>query len=301
MKTYTQGRNQYGVWTKNTDTANLTNGDLYANDDYFHICAMKDWPFLERQRTLSTVSGNQSLTLPYDCDLVKEVAVIPNGQTMRWIARLSPNAQHWDQLNLVQFTSDNAQWYRVIAGQLQLWPIPASTGNTVNINQKTRPVALSQADYTTGTITTLTNGTTTVTGSGTAWNASMVGRYLQIASTSAANGGDNLWYEIAGVASSTSLTLVRAYGGTSISAGSASYTIGQAPLLPEAFHDTIWKQAAATYWAKETDGRSDKFQAWHDRDLLDLVRQYSSPTGDFVIDDGRERDNFINPNLTVTL
>lgn len=300
MRSYTAGRNQYGVWTKNTSTAGLSDGDNVSNNLYRHICAMKDWPFLEKMRTLSTTASTQFTNLPYDCDQVREIAVIPTGQTIRYTPQLSPSRTHWDELNLVTFTSDIPQWYFVFAGQVGLWPIPASTGNTINVTQKSRVIDLSVADYTTGSVSAVTSGATTVTGSGTSWTAQMVGRYIQIAYSNTANTGDGLWYEISAVASATSLTLTRAYGGTTIAAGSATYTIGQMPLLPEAFHDTPWKGASAQYWKKEMDERGTSFQTDYDRDLADLIRTYSSATTSMVIDSGDDW-NIINPNLTVTI
>lgn len=310
MKSYSTGRNQYGVWTKNTDTTALTVGDGYANDDYRAICALKDWPFLERQRALVSVASTQFVPLPYDCDLVREISVVPTGQTTRWVPKLSPSQSHWDTLNLTTFTADQPQWYFVLAGQLGLWPTPASSNNAITVTQKTRVIDLSRPDYTTGNIVSVANGGLTVVGSGTAWTAAMTGRFIQITSTDTANAGDGIWYEIAAVGSSTSITLVRAYGGAAISAGSAAYTIGQMPLLPEAFQDLPWMFAAGMYWAKEADERSAFFMGQHGSlggagesasgRIKELIGTYSSPTTDMVIDDGIDRE-IINPNLVIHL
>jgi hypothetical protein len=63
------------------------------------------------------------------------------------------------------------------------------------------------AQYKTGTIS-VTNGSQTVTGSGTAWTGEISpGDILTIV-------GDNVWYEVASVASDTSLTLSAVYAGT---------------------------------------------------------------------------------------
>jgi hypothetical protein len=62
MKSYTIGRALYGTLTKNTSTANLALGDQIANDDYRALCAMRDWPWLERLRTLSTAAATQAYT-----------------------------------------------------------------------------------------------------------------------------------------------------------------------------------------------------------------------------------------------
>lgn len=301
MKTYTQGRNKYGVWTKNSNTANLSAGDEDANDAYRQMCAMKNWAFLERIRTLSTVAATQALNLPYDCDLVREISVVPNGQTTRYRPKLSPSPQHWDDLNLSTFNSDQTQWYIVQAGQLKLWPTPVQTGNTVYVNQKCRVIDLSIADITSITIASIANGATAMTVSGSLTTA-MVGMWIRPTYTAgvASTTGDGVWYEITGVTNATTLTLGRAYGGVSITAATAACTIGQVPLLPESFQQTPWKLAAANYWGKEDDDRADRFQDSYDRDILSMIRTYSLPTGDPVLREGPDEE-IINPNLTIRL
>lgn len=312
MKSYTEGRNLAGTWTKNTSTANLSYLDQIANDDYRHLCALMDWPFLERQRTLSTSAGVQYNTLPYDCDLVREISVIPTGSTIRYTPRRVADRETWDRINLRSSTpvSDIPESYFVMNGQVGLYPIPASSNNTIYVQQKTRVIDLSMADYTTGTIVSIANGATTVTGSGTSWTAQMTGRWIRITYSNTANTGDGLWYEISSVTNSTTLELVRAYGGTSISAGSAAYTIGQMPLLPESFHDLPWLFSAGSYWQKEGDKRAQSFFDIHGTSPMggraatgrvrELIAGYANATTDFVLEEGWQREE-INPNLLITL
>lgn len=308
MKSYTTGRNLYGTLTKNASSDNLTLGDQIANDDYQALCAMHDWPFLERLRTKTTTASTANVALPYDCDQVREVAVIVS--SYRYTPKLAPDQTFWDQLNESSYTSDIPEYYYVFGGQLYLWPTPASSGNTINITQKTKVIDLSIADYTTGTILTATNGAVAVVGSGTSWTSQMVGRYIKITLANTANTGDGQWYEIAGVTNTTNLTLTRAYGGTSIAAGSAAYTIGQMPLLPEAFHDLPWLYAAGQYWIKEADSRGPDFLTLHGNigggsiqstgKVKILEKTWTSPTTSLVIDDGGDHSIY-NPNLTISL
>lgn len=312
-KSYTIGRNLFGTLTKNTSSANLLLGDQLANDDYRAICAVKDWPFLERLRTLTTIASTQFYNLPYDCDQVREIAVIVSGK--RYVPKQAPDRAFWDKLNESSFTSDIPQYWFTFAGQVGLWPTPATAGNTINVTQKTRVIDLSAADYSTGTITTTvtTAGVTTITGSSTVWSTSMVGRYIRITLTDAAATlvGDGLWYEIASVPTTTTMTLVRAYGGTAIAAATAAYTIGQMPLLPEAYHDLPWIFAAGKYWEKEADARGETFLRQHGNfgengglatgRIADLVKNWSSPNTDMVIDSGMDHDEIQNPNLTIMI
>lgn len=310
MKSYTQGRNLAGIWTKNSDTTNLSYLDSVANDDYRHLCALKDWPFLTRNRTVATTANTQFTTLPYDCDLVREISVIPTGSTIRYTPRECPDRRTWDQLNLRSYTSDIPEWYFIYNGTVGLWPVPASTNNTIYITQRSRVIDLSVADYSTGTIVSIANGASAVVGSGTSWTSQMVGRWIRITYADTTNTGDGMWYEISAVADTTHLTLVRAYGGTSISAGSAVYAIGQMPLLPEAFHDLPWQWSAGTYWQKEADKRAQSFFDQHGSAgqggqpptgrVKELINGYSSQSTDMVIDSGIENEE-INPNLLISL
>jgi len=314
MRSYTSGRDLAGIWTKNMTAANLTYLDGVANDDYRRICALKDWPFLTRNRSITTTASIQFTALPYDCDQVQEISVIPAGSTIRYTPTEITSRQRWDELNLTSFESDIPEHYFVFAGQIGLWPKPASTGNTIYVQQKTRVIDLSAADYTAGSITTsaTTAGVTTLTGNGTTWSTSMVGRWIRITYTDAAASlvGDGQWYEIASVPTTTTMTLVRTYGGTTIAAATAAYMIGQMPLLPEAFHDLPWLWAAGTYWQKEGDKRAASYFDQHGSageggraptgKVKELINAYSSESTDMVVDDGGDH-SFINPNLTVQL
>ena len=71
------------------------------------------------------------------------------------------------------------------------------------------------SNYTTGTLTA-TNDSTTLTGSGTTWTALMVGRKIRI-------NGESTYYTITGFTSTTSITIDRAYTGTT--ASSLTYSI----------------------------------------------------------------------------
>ena len=147
----------------------------------------------------------------------------------------------------------------------------------------------------------------TVSGGLTALHA---GFWMRITySPGSTNTGDGQWCEISGV-SGTTVTLVRAYGGTSIVAGTAACTIAQMPLLPGAYHDLPWIWASAMYWQKEDDKRSRDLFSLHGSPpegnqpatgrIKDLIRAYGSPTTDMVIDSGEEKE-IVNPNLIISL
>lgn len=297
-KSYTTLRNTYGVDTKNTATANLTQGDQWMNDFYTRLLAKRDWPFLHRLRTMTTVASTTFGNLPYDVDQVESIFVTVG--TTRYNPKPAPSRKFWDELHYSVQTSDTPQWWFVYDGQLGLWPRPATAGNTISLNCKIKVRDLNIADYTTGTIVTATNGDETITGSGSSWTAQMTGLSMRITYSTTANTGDGLWYEISSVASATSLELVRKYGGTSIAAGSAAYTMGMLPLLPEAFHDLPEMYGAYRYWTKENDDRATEFKNMLADGINTLFETYGVSDLSMVLDDGIDQ-TLNNPNLFITL
>lgn len=299
MKSYTTGRNLYGKWTKNTSTANLTFGDEAANDKYRHICAMKDWSFLHRLRTATTTASQQFVNLPYDVEQVESVFVTVSSR--RHVPKLITSREQWDRINFTTSTvSDIPQYAFVYNGQIGLWPIPASSSNTISLNAKVRVIDLSVADTTSLTITTLANASTALTTS-SGLTVQMAGQWIRPTYSNTANTGDGVWYELSSVTNATTAVLVRSYGGTSITAGTAASTISQMPLLPEAFHDLPWLGAASDYWYKESDlKRGAAFEKMYDKGLEALMSQYTAHITDLVLDEGIERQ-IINPNLLINL
>lgn len=108
-------------------------------------------------------------------------------------------------------------------------------------------VALTEAATTAVTVGTSTGGDI-VTGTGTTFTLDMVGRYIRITNTTAANGGDGFWYKIGAYYSATVIGLTTPYQGTSIVAGTAAYTLGQVSILPEAYQIAPVYRSAALYW-----------------------------------------------------
>jgi hypothetical protein len=155
-------------------------------------------------------------------------------------SRYTPTQVHsreeWDRLNQQVQTSDIPTHFFLTNSTLELFPVPAtSTSNAITFVYGRKQKDLSLADYTTGTITSIANGASAVIGSGTTWTAKMANRWIRFTDSDTANTGDGEWYEITSVTDTTHLTLDFLYNGTSISAGTATYTIGQVSLFPEAY------------------------------------------------------------------
>lgn len=298
MKSYTQLRDLYGIDTKNTSSANLLYGDQMMNDFHRRLLVKADWPFLHRLRTAVTVASTTFVPLPYDMDLVESVFVTV-GST-RYNPKPAPNRKFWDDLHYSVQTSDVPQYWFVYNGEIGLWPRPTTAGNVISLNGKIRVTDLNTADITSTTIATLANGSQALTVSA-GLTTQMTGWWIRPTYSTTANTGDGLWYEISSVTNATTGSLVRKYGGVSISAGTAACTLAQMPLLPEAFHVLPELYGAYRYWAKETDSRAAEFKSMLNEGISDLFTAYGFGDLSMVVDDGEDDSTIINPNLTITI
>jgi hypothetical protein len=211
----------------------------------------------------------------------------------------------WERQNRISNIKSNIPIYYFIKGkssggkEIGFYPMPASASlNAIELTYKKQVKSLNIADYITGTITTATQGSRTIVGSGTSWNSSMIGRYIIISETATANGGDGIAYEIESVQSTTSLTLVNPYIGASIALGSASYTIFSTPLLPIEFQLIPVYKAAHEYWLTigNDETRASEFKALYVDHVKLLEETYSSKSSNIVLSESNYERPLRNPN-----
>ena len=299
MLSKTELENTYGSITNDTSSSNKSFGLTLMNEIIRQICSDHAWDFLEAHTNISTVASTQFYDLPND--YLKLIAVEVTIGSTQYVPLECPNRRFWEMLNSnTSDTSDTPQYYFVWKGQIGFYPTPASsTSNAIGLSYRKKVVDLSMADYTTGTVDIITNGSGAVTGAGTTWTAPMIDRYLRVTqSDTATAAGDHQWYKISAVGSTTTLTLDKNYEGTSLTTGAgAAYTIGEMPILPEAFHMLPVYYAAMTYFAtKNVDsGRFKKFQELYTNAYVQLRKDHGRKSSNVVVVD--EPPNVISPNL----
>ena len=288
MKSYTALRNLYGVLTNNTGTTNLTNGDAWINDAQRILMSTFNPIFTESTATDVTVANQQAYNLPYNYEKLNSVTITLG--TYKYPLKEVPDEDYWNQLQITtSFTSNYAQWFFIDAGQINFWPKPSTSSLVITYNYKVLVRDLSNADYTTGTIA-LTNGSTTVTGTGTTFTAAMVGRYLK-------SNTDGYWYKIAGFTSTTVLTLAKSFAGTTGSG--LAYTIGEMPLVPEAYHQDLVSYATWQYWLTQADGagRAQTYKDLWEAAIKRCKFDQGNKTNSVAIE---EQVPITNPNLFVS-
>jgi hypothetical protein len=300
MLSYTGQRNFFGTKVNNSDSTILTIADGLINDHRRQVLSKRMWWFLEKAVTFTTVALTQGYVLQGNIERIVTAPTVTIG-TVRYTPKEAYNYDFWNRLNLVTYSSDIPEWWWFSESTLYFFPQPNAGGKTATVVGKQKVIDLSIADYTTGTIVTATNGSPSIVGSGTSWTTGMAGMWLKITKASAANAGDGTWYQIASVDSATTLTLARNYGGTSIVAGSALYTIGECSILPEQYDALPIYQALAEYFTSNDPNETKA--ARYDKFATDLMRQMeaeqSNRSGGRVIDEGIDKTSIINPNLTI--
>ena len=190
--------------------------------------------------------------------------------------------QEWTRLNALPYSSDIPNYYYIYNNKVGFWPIPSTSGNVITFNYKGRVPDLTFADYSTGTLTTISVADSTVTGDSTAWNATGLFplntdlTYYNLFMRMNPPEGDGIWYQIKQFNSDTELELVSPVQ-NSASATVASYVIGQLPLLQEDFHDMMVYGALKTYYSSIVKDK-DKFSLYdsmYDERML-LLQAYAS-------------------------
>lgn len=243
METFSSYQQRFIDLSQNTSSDNASRGMILINDSLRYLT--EKYYFNEETYTTPTVAMQQAYQLPYNVKDIINLTVLVGG--ILWQPLESPNRQAWDSYNTIPFYSDFPQfYYRYTANQVNLFPIPTSNGNTLTIHYKKRILNLSATDYADGTVA-VTKNSATVTGTTTAWTTNMKNRWLNIPeTTNNTTSGDNEWYQIASVESTTSLTLYNKYVGEN--ASTAGYTIGDVPILPEDYQDLALYRALWIYY-----------------------------------------------------
>lgn len=215
-----------------SSSASLTLFKYWLNRGIQKAYSILDTEYFITSATDATADGTSSYPLPYNCEKLHSYKTTISSKD--YVAIEFPGSEN-DWIGLIGgATTASESTYPTYFFQkrntVEIWPTSSTDSYVITLRFKRNTKNLSQSDYTTGNITTLASAGTAVTGSGTTWTAAFVGRYFKINT-------DGYWYEISTRTADTAITLAREYGGTAIATGSASYTIGEASLLPEGYQD----------------------------------------------------------------
>jgi len=264
-----------------SNTQDLLNIQMDINQGLrlFKNASRRYWTRAEKSASL--VANQQYYLLPADLVRVTEVKVVSNGLTFP-LTQIDSEAI-WNKQNIIPSMTISLPLYYFIRGngEIGLWPVPSqNTSNALVVSYEPRLADMSIDDVTstvnslapTVVTATVSNGSTTVTFSGSIITASMVGRWFTVN-----DGTDGNWYQISSFNSSTSFELVGDYQG--ISGGAHTFVIGQAPDIPEDYHLGLVYYAAYQYYLKRSDNESAMLYKSLFQDLLtQYIEVYAAKT-----------------------
>lgn len=197
-----------------------------------------------------------------------------------------PNRDQWNQIVSGDATTSDYPVYCFIhptgtssGYKIEFYPALSSSGNIITVRYYSYfrdLVANDFTDKTAGTVS-INNGAAAVTGAGTAFASTDVGRYIRFDT-------DGFWYKILSVGGATALTLDRNFEGTSIAGG--AYKIGTVPPIPEGAAEVVERFVLQSVWEKREDmsiagGKASYYEDRAEKLLKELKKDieelYDSP------------------------
>lgn len=238
-----------GVATSNPTDIGFIQQDINQGLRLFKNAARRYWT--RQEKVTDMVAGQQYYQMPADFVRATEVRVNSNGLNFPVILI---NSEHlWNKLNIIPAMTINLPTYAFVRGfnEIGLWPTPsANTAAGLIVSYEPRLIDMSIDDVTgvTSTFTaSVTNGSTSVSFSGSTVTPSMVGRWFSVQ-----DGTDGNWYQIASYSSATGFTLANDYQGLTNNTVT-TWTVGSAPDLPEDYHMALVYYAAFQFYLKRKD------------------------------------------------
>jgi len=192
---------------------------------------------------ITAVDSSTQLAIEEDIFVSGEDYSIGDGQHYLSSPVTSEEKWNWLKSSQTDTTSNVLTNHYIRNSTFQIFPRP-SVSNYILVMTYTKVVGdMSKDDYSDGTIE-LIKGLNLAVGTTTTFTAGMVGRYIK-------TGSDGIWYRVKSFTSSTVLVLEKPF--QEESAFSASYTIGEIPLVAEHLQDSLTYKAIAFLYRKREE------------------------------------------------
>lgn len=306
MKTYTTLRNTTAKFcnVSTSDTTKMSLIDANINDSIRTMCNLHGGKlrFLETTKNMATVANLASYQIPNSFRKLIDMYIYDGDDADTdnlYTPEMVFDPTKWKKILQTKMTAQDVPYFTYVEGRkFYIYPTPATADNIITLRGRLNTKDLTIADYTTGTIVSVANEGVAVIGDSTVWTADMAGRYIKITETTAALGGDGMWYEIASVTDNTHLTLTKPYEGTAIAAGSAAYTIGQVSAIPEAYDVGIVYRATALFWDNNNDLQRGKsyWLKYDGGNEAGYSNTYGGIVGQMIVNEGEtEEGSYIPP------
>jgi len=274
-----------------------TDGTLtQLQEDYntgYHLFNAKLARYYTRKQQFTDIIQNQSIyQTPVDLLRITGITALVGGTTSSysWPLKEISSEYEWRQIRSYRTSNNWPTWYISLGSdKFEVWPIPSQdVTNGFRLYYQPQDYDLSVDDYTstsTGQTVTVTNGSTEVTASGSAFTQNMIGLYFQV------TGVTNLtFYEIVDVPDPTTLVLKSAFVG--FTGSLQTWRIGQLSIIPQEYVDAPMYYALANYFdAKGNENRASYFRKLFDDMQIACDAEYSSSQSGSVITEDNVASN----------
>lgn len=283
MRNFNDVVTDYTTLSKDGSAANIALGKILINQSVKRVLNMRNWTFNRGSFTDATEEEVSGYPLPYNCERMIGVKIT---NSIDYWPKEVVNRDNWVRLNRTEILSDIPERFYIdqITGKLEIYPTPSTADLAMVMYFQKLIIDLSEANYTTGTVTVALKSTT-VTGSGTTFTAAMVGRYIQI-------GADGYWYEIVGYTSATVITIKSE---PRVAAAGAAIIVAELIPFPSGFENIPLYEALMKYFRgneQQSDAREWEREMNHDIELL--MKRDAKTTENMMLDDGMV--GIVDPN-----
>ncbi len=272
IQTFQQITAEVQSGTQNTSTSELVLIKRDANVATQRFKSVMTRPWSRVAKKANTVASQQDYQLPRSVLRPSGVDYL-DGDNYYPLIEIG-SEMNWNALNAGASSTIGIPRYFFPKGKdvISLYPIPGSaTVEGLKVYYEPKQPRMISDDYTTGTVT-VTNGSTTLTHSGTGFTENMVGSYFY--TTDGSDGND---YQIVAYVSSSVLTLENYYEGTS--GASKGFVIGVVPDIPDEYHPSIMDYCYARFYMRRGDRKAGMdFMSMFLNDVDECKETYSSPT-----------------------
>lgn len=255
MKSFEEIQTEIQDRTGDDSSSTLTKIKRWINDTQRIVLSSQEWSFLEKINEIDTVNGQDTYELPNDLGRLMTLAIIDGD--ISYIPQQVDDPQFWEYLQGLDIgNSDVTEYFYSQGNDLLIWPPYDTAGNKIRYRYRQKAIDMTLDDYNTGTITSISNGATTVEGSSTSWTSRQpaVNQYIKI------DEGDQHWYPVSSITDDDTLELEKPYQGSTISSASSSYTLAEMPVLPSEFHDILTLRPLALYYEMiEDQSRAERY------------------------------------------
>jgi hypothetical protein len=229
-------------------------------------------PWSRIAKKANTVAGQQDYQLPRSVLRPSGIDFLYGGAYVPLIEIGSE--QNWNAINSTISVGIGVPRFFFPKGKdvISVYPIPdENVTEGLKVYYEPKQPRMVSDDFVTGTVT-VTQGSTTLTHSGTGFTPEMVGRYFYV--TDGSDGND---YQIVEYVNSSTLTLENYYEGPSGSG--KGFVLGVVPDIPDEYHPAITDYCMGRFYLRKGDRKAGIDMLGLFTTSLDECKEvYASPT-----------------------